>query len=200
MTKNNVTLMAAFITFASLASAASFARTPMVDGIAPDIIVQSLEMKGTPGYKATAAIIKEESEDPQFGTNSLVIVEIKGVQNFMMVNTKDLSLDTQTQPKLSLNKSQSLLVTQDNSNYPSRDQWTRTITISYLKGKYVISGFTYGTFDKLSPEVGDTCDYNLLSGKGKFNGNAVTLKTKPLPLDKPLPESFQTQLYDCKGW
>lgn len=202
MGKIQATALAGLLFATLLISITTFARTRMVDGIDPDTVVQALEMKGPAQYTTTAGLISDSSYtgDPRFGTHSLVIVESQGAANYLIVDTKSLSLEAQTQPQLALNKSQSLLVTQNNEHYPSRNQWARTLTISYIQGKYVISGFTYSSYDKLDPKPKTTCDYNLLTGKGVLNGKSVRIRTKAISLEKPLAPSWDIKFYTCQSW
>ena len=46
-----------------------------------------------------------------------------------------------------------------------RTPWTRTLTVAYRGGDYVLAGFTHAFADRLDPERSGLCDVNLLSGR-----------------------------------
>ena len=78
-----------------------------------------------------------------------------------------------------------------------RNRFARTLTVSFRKGAYVVTGFTYSYRDTLDPEAGGSCDYNLITGRGERNGKKVKVKAKTLPLAS-LEDG--EKLYSCKGW
>lgn len=52
----------------------------------------------------------------------------------------------------------------------------REYTISFRDEKFVLSGVTVSEYDRIDPEVGGSCDLNLLTGKGERNSRPVKLK------------------------
>lgn len=175
-------------------STSVFARERMVDGIQEESIIQSVEMTGRPGYETKAAFVRNENEP------SLLIVETRGAANYLVLDNAKLGFQIDnpgsTNTKLEVNAAGSLLISSDNSNFPSRNMWDRTYTIAYRDGTYVLAGFTLKTYDSLLGKSG-SCDYNLLTGKGVRDGREVRVLTQPSDL-ATLEDS--EKLYTCKGW
>jgi len=66
-----------------------------------------------------------------------------------------------------------------------RYAWERTLTLSYRKGQFLISGFTSSSFDRLDPESSyASCNVNLLTGKGKVRGEKISVKAGGIPMDQ----------------
>jgi len=179
----------------SLLSFGAGARERMVDGIPDEDVVQIVSMVGQPGYSTQAALVKTAGDSEL----SLVIIESQGVANYMVVDNNKLNSVIEnpgTSPVLSVNKSGSLLLTQDNGQFPSRDMWQRTFTVSYRNGNYVLSGFTFAWNDTVAGTI-QTCDYNLLTGKGVLNGKKVRVRTQPVKIQNLVDSE---KLYSCDGW
>ena len=170
----------------------------MIDVPNEEQVVQSQEFKGKPGVVATAHIVKMDDD----ADASLVITHEKpnDARYYMIIDNPHLGI---VPPEFAgvgstLNRAAngSLTIEQLNIGF-SRSRWERTLTISYRNGKYVISGFTYSAWDAHNPELGQGCDYNLITGKGIRNGKKVNIKTRALDL-----QSFSSpeKLESCKGW
>ncbi len=176
-------------------STSVFARERLVDGLQPESIIASVEMVGRPGYETQAALVRNEDEP------SLLIVETRGAANYLVFDNAKLNLSVKnpgsTNAKLSVNAAGSLVVSSDNSNFPSRDRWSRKYTIAYRDGQYVLAGFTLDYNDTLDGRNDQVCDYNLLTGKGVLNGREVRVLTQPA--DVAMLEDSE-KLYTCKGW
>ncbi|MEN9434646.1 MAG: hypothetical protein RLZZ422_2235 [Pseudomonadota bacterium] len=83
-----------------------------------------------------------------------------------------------TLPSLELSGKNSLLVKSANEAI-GRNRWNQTLTIAYRNSNFVLAGFTYNDYDTLEPNAkGTQCDINMLTGKGKLNGKAMTVKNK----------------------
>jgi hypothetical protein len=181
----------------TLLSTTAVARDRIVDGIPDDQVIESVGMTGRPGYATTAALLAEEGD----ADLTLVIIEAQGAANYLVVRNNQLGLSIEnpvgTNPRLAINGSGSLLLSQDNENFSAaRGQWRRTLTMTYRDGEYVLSGFTLNYYDRLNGKT-DVCDYNLLSGRGILNGRQVRILTQPANISN-LTDS--DKLYTCKGW
>lgn len=192
------TLIASLIV--SLTAIATWAspEVALVDAPSDEQVVQSVSFVGKPGAKAQAALVKMENSADlsvmithQYGNDVRYFVALDnqklGIYNSEMVGNETV---------LSTTKSGSLELNQQNLAM-GRDRWERTLTIAYRDGKYVVAGFTFMYQDTLVPESGFSCDYNLLSGRGTFNGKKVKIKTKALNFES-LEDS--EKLYSCQGW
>jgi hypothetical protein len=51
----------------------------------------------------------------------------------------------------------------------------REYTVSFRHGKFVLSGITISEYDRVDPELGGSCDINLLTGDGERNSKPVKL-------------------------
>lgn len=52
----------------------------------------------------------------------------------------------------------------------------REYTISFRHGKFVLSGITVSEYDRIDPELGGSCDINLLTGEGERNSKPFKMK------------------------
>ncbi len=186
------------LAIALLSATAQASDQPMVDLPSDDQVIQSIEFKGKEGVKAQAAIIRmDEESDP-----SLMITHQKpnDVRYYHVLDNEKLGLSVggmaDTESSLAVAPNGSLQIKQQNASV-GRNRWKRTLTISFRKGAYVVSGFTYAERDTLEPNSGGSCDYNLLTGKGTRDLKKVKVKAKSLPLAS-LEDS--EKLYSCKGW
>lgn len=179
----------------SLATLPALAQETGGFEVTPDAVAQSLEFTGKPGKIATALVIRNE-ENP-----SLVILErdLNDVRNVAVIDNDQLGLNVmniEVNPILSVSPRGSLLITQ-NENGIGRHRWERVLTVVYRDGKYVVAGFTYNAYDSLQEDEPESCDYNLLTGKGKKDGRAVRVKTKALGLASLVDDE---KLYSCENW
>lgn len=184
----------------SLLSIASWAseEVAMVDVPIEEQVVQSIEFAGKPGAKAQAALIKMDDS----AEISVLITHqyAQDSRHFVAVDNSKLGIYATeiagNETVLSVNGAGSLEINQQNSAL-GRDRWERTITVAYRNGKYVLAGFTFSYRDTLNPASTGHCDYNLMSGRGLFNGKKVQLKTKNIDFES-LEDS--EKLYNCQGW
>lgn len=173
-------------------------RAPMVDGIDPNSVVQSVQFTGRPGYIAEAAVVRN-GEGQEL---SLVVVEHKlnDARNYLAIDNDKLGLTVDgmagTESSLAVSDSGSLLINQQNESV-GRNRWSRTLTVAFREGKYLVAGFTLSERDTLDPNAGGSCDYNLLSGRGVRDLKKVKVSTKALDLAK-LEDT--EKLYTCQGW
>lgn len=197
MTKNNafLTLILSFITMNAFANPV---EVPIVDAPQPDQVIQSVTFTGAPNRIAMASII-----DPQDGTDLVLWIthqKPNDIRYYSVVDNSKLGLAhggmAGTESTLSVSKTGALEINQQNESV-GRDRWTRTLTVSYRRGQYVVSGYTYTFRDTLNPNAGGSCDYNLLTGKGQRNGRPVRIKSVVLPLQKVRDSE---KFYSCEGW
>lgn len=66
----------------------------------------------------------------------------------------------------------SIVLTSRNSAI-GRDRWEQRVTIAYRNSQFVVAGYTYSTYDTLDPNHTESCDLNVLTGKGTANGKPV---------------------------
>jgi hypothetical protein len=96
-----------------------------------------------------------------------------------------------SRPSLDVNEKGSLLVKSANEAI-GRDRWSQTLTVAYRNKEFVAAGLTREARDTLDPKAGGSCELNFLSGKGKRNGKAVEIPSRPITLaewsDERLPK------------
>ena len=66
----------------------------------------------------------------------------------------------------------SMLITSRNDAV-GRDRWEQKLTVAYRNFDFVVAGYTYTSYDTLDPDNATDCDFNVLTGKGKANGQTV---------------------------
>jgi hypothetical protein len=163
-----------------------------------DQVVQSVEFRGLPGVISTAHLLKM---DENAGGTILITHQRPGQARYH-VGAINENLDLVTEEfmagatRLSVNASGSLKITSENESI-GRNRWSRTLTVAYRNNKYVLAGFTYQDRDTLNPRAGESCDYNLITGRGVRNGRAVSLSPRVIEFAK-LEEA--PRLYSCDGW
>lgn len=197
MTKTNafLTLVLSFLTMNAFANPV---EVPIVDAPQPDQVIQSVTFTGAPNRIAMASII-----DPQDGTDLVLWITHQrpnDVRYYSVVDNNKLGLAhggmAGTESTLSVSKTGALEINQQNESV-GRDRWARTLTVSYRRGQYVVTGYTYTFRDTLNPKNGGSCDYNLLTGKGQRDGRPVRVKSAALPLQKVTDSE---KFYSCEGW
>lgn len=60
----------------------------------------------------------------------------------------------------------------------------REYTISYRKKRFILSGVTVSEYDRIDPELGGSCDINLLTGFGERNNHSIKIHGKRIGLSK----------------
>jgi len=180
------------VSLVSLASINAFAQSELVDGIPSEHVVQVVEMAGRPGSQARAALVRNQ----ETGDLNFVIVETIGGRDYLTVENDKLGLSELTNARLSVNRSGSVLISSNNQNFPSRDMWNRTLTVSLRNNYFVLSGFTLDYTDTAKGKTLN-CDLNLLTGRGIRNGFKVPL-SHSAPMISRVEES--EMFYTCYGW
>ncbi|MCV9965604.1 hypothetical protein OIU34_27380 [Pararhizobium sp. BT-229] len=71
----------------------------------------------------------------------------------------------------------SILITSHNDSI-GRDRWEQKLTVAYRNFDFVVAGYTYSSYDTLDLDNTSKCDFNVLTGKGKLNGNPVAVAGK----------------------
>lgn len=164
-------------------------------GIPKDLIAQKIEFSGQKGVVATAAIVMTD-RDPK-----LVIAHEKiNNEPKIVIENENLSLSiggmAKTESELGISADGSLLITNQNDAV-GKNRWQKTVTIIFHDGEYVVSHYKSHSFDALEPDSESSCEYNLLTGKGVSNGQAIAL-TPELLLLKDLKEAHKFKL--CEKW
>ncbi|SIP97737.1 hypothetical protein SAMN05880582_101242 [Rhizobium sp. RU20A] len=59
-----------------------------------------------------------------------------------------------------------------------RDRWEQRLTIAYRNNEFAVAGYTYTGYDTLNPDAAQSCDINMLTGKGKANDKPVAITGK----------------------
>lgn len=85
----------------------------------------------------------------------------------------------------------SILITSHNDAV-GRDRWEQKLTVAYRNFDFVVAGYTYTSYDTLDPDNTSDCDFNVLTGKGKSNGRAVSVPGKLIFLKDWNDDSGQT--------
>ncbi len=68
-------------------------------------------------------------------------------------------------PEFDVGSENTLLLTAMNDGY-GRHRWSETITIAHRDGELHVTAVSYGWYDPLDLDAGETCDVDLLSGRG----------------------------------
>ncbi len=68
-------------------------------------------------------------------------------------------------PELEVGAEGTLLLTAMNDGY-GRHRWSETVTIAHHDGNWRITVVSYGWYDPLDLDAGETCDVDLLFGRG----------------------------------
>ncbi|MFL5784301.1 MAG: hypothetical protein ACJ76H_06830 [Bacteriovoracaceae bacterium] len=76
-----------------------------------------------------------------------------------------------------------------------RSSSLREYTISYRDEKFILSGVTVSEYDRLDPNIGGSCDINLLTGKGERNSHAIKIKPAKRDLNSV---NFEWLPKECK--
>ena len=95
-------------------------------------------------------------------------------------------------PSLALNAAGSLQVISQNQAI-GRNRWSQKLTIAYRENNFVVAGYTYDSYDTLDPNVGLSCDVNLLTGKGVKNKKAFKIAAQAIKLANWNEESAPKQ-------
>ena len=97
-------------------------------------------------------------------------------------------------PELKLTDRGGLQVS-DGNEAIGRDHWTRLLTLAYRGGRLVAAGITANATDTLDPDKGQSCDINLLTGKGVRDGKPVSVSGPPVAVsdwsDDKVPAACQ---------
>lgn len=54
-----------------------------------------------------------------------------------------------------------------------RGRWRQSLTIAYRNFDFIVAGYTYASYDTLNPDDTSECDLNVLTGKGRSDGQPV---------------------------
>lgn len=120
-------------------------------------------------------VIKLHPAAPKSDFNELVI-SLSNKKAFDIISNKHL-VYAHSNPGASLelleNGSFKILI--DHSGV-GRSASLREYTISFRHGKFVLSGITVSEYDRIDPEMGGSCDINLLTGEGEKNSKPIKTK------------------------
>ncbi|MDF1635441.1 hypothetical protein [Mycoplana sp. MJR14] len=76
----------------------------------------------------------------------------------------------------------SISITSQNSAI-GRDRWEQSLTVAYRNSRFVVAGYTYSAYDTLDPNHTESCDLNVLTGKGTANGKPIATKGEQVSLE-----------------
>lgn len=97
-------------------------------------------------------------------------------------------------PSLKITAAGSLQVVSQNQAI-GRYRWSKTLTIAYRNGNFVVAGYTYDSYDTLDLSAGLSCDVNLLTGSGIKNKKKFRTAKQSTKLadwtDQSLPKECQ---------
>ena len=129
----------------------------------------------------------------RFDYGAVLYIYLSGKKNKTVLRKKNIAWFGAmwgTVPKLSINRSGSLIVHSMNEAV-GRNRWSKKLTISYRKKQFIVSGYSYSSYDTLKRNSHSECDVNLLTGKGKKNGKYFRFKVRKRTLktwtDKQIP-------------
>ncbi len=84
----------------------------------------------------------------------------------------------------------------------TRDQFNRTLSITFRDGKFLIAGFTYSALDSTTGDSEQSCDLNFLTKKGTYTEGTgkkqdVELNTGAFELSSWVDDEKYTE---CSAW
>lgn len=105
-----------------------------------------------------------------------LVISLSNKKAFDIISNKHL-VYAHSNPGVSLEllESGSFKIMIDHSG-AGRSASLREYTISFRHGKFVLSGITASEYDRIDPELGGSCDLNLLTGDGERNSKPVKTK------------------------
>lgn len=179
-----------FALFASVLalSTASFAKP---------VVIQTISFMGEENKPMLAKIIADEDTS----TSKLAIFDaVSGkVKPVLVVDNLELPMKQYPAfaPKiLTINKQKSLEINLGNEHLGiGRHVYSTKLTVAFRQSAYRLVGFSHTSIDKLYPESFQSCDYNLLRGRGVKNGRSLKLSTPATRIELVKPE----ETIDCNG-
>ena len=81
------------------------------------------------------------------------------------------------EPELAALANGSFTLTTKNDSV-GRDRWRQSLTIAYRNFDFIVAGFTYSSYDTIDPNASSECDLNVLTGKGKAQGQPFSGKAQ----------------------
>jgi hypothetical protein len=97
-------------------------------------------------------------------------------------------------PALDLGPEGTLLLTAMNDGY-GRHRWSETITIAHHNDDLRVTAVSYGWYDPLDLDAGETCDVDLLSGRGHVKTPEGSREIAA-PFPPPLLWNWRTGTFD----
>lgn len=85
-------------------------------------------------------------------------------------------------PEITALANGSVAVMSQNSGI-GRNRWEQTLTLAYREGRFLVAGYTYSSYDTLDPDAGDSCDYNVVTGKFKNGETPGSTAPKTVPIE-----------------
>lgn len=81
------------------------------------------------------------------------------------------------EPELAALANGSFTLTTKNDSI-GRDRWRQSLTIAYRNFDFIVAGYTFSSYDTIAEDGAENstrdCDLNVLTGKGKSGGRAVS--------------------------
>ncbi|WP_250955741.1 hypothetical protein [Rhizobium sp. CG5] len=94
-------------------------------------------------------------------------------------------------PEITALANGSIAVMSQNSGI-GRNRWEQTLTLAYREGRFIVAGYTYSSYDTLDPDAGQSCDYNVVTGKFKTGETAGSTAAKTVSIEDWTDEIGQT--------
>jgi len=181
-------LVLAFPVVAAAPKPAAPAATPAAPAtVAPDKVLSAVSGAWTDSGGMDRAVLINDEDNT---SADLIIYVANGPDPSQGVKVASFAHDIAfagamfgNMPELRTAKTGALQIYSENMAV-GRDKWERTMTLSYRKGQFVISGLTLSAFDTLDPKAGGSCDINFLTGAGKAGKTKIKLAAGGIPVDK----------------
>jgi len=199
-------LLVSIMSLTAFAERVRMVDVPMdEDIVAVDGKQQVVTIKGPSDLNTQAILLKsvvdENNEVIRPAAIQIIGSDKNSGQTYSLALNSDLSLGVLDdvlygqESTLSVNKTGSLVITLQNTAI-GRDRYASEIVVAYRNGSFVVAGFKHKSYDTLDPEIGESCDFNLLTGQGIKDGKRVKLAKKTI-LFENLKDS--EKLYSCSG-
>lgn len=153
--------------------------------VSPDKVIASVTADWNGDGNLDRAVLIQTSTDRDA---DLLIYLSQGPDQPMTLNTYRPEFVTSgqmfgQQAELRLNKSGSLQVYSQNTAI-GRNAWEMTVTLTYQKSGFVVSGLTFKDYDRIDPKATHNCDVNFLTGKGHTNRKQLKVAVGGIPVNR----------------
>ncbi len=87
-----------------------------------------------------------------------------------------------TKPYLQASKKTGSLLIHSENDSIGRNRWNQVLTVTYRSKNFMISGYTYTSYDTLNPNSSLSCDINLFTGTGFKNKKSLKITAQKIKL------------------